>query len=72
MLRKQLEQTKREITETHLARFHLEFQKLNHENQQLRREVAQNKRRTLDERSERYSNRSSFKVKTTTNSVYGD
>lgn len=58
----QLEELKRTTREKYLRNFNDEFDQLNSENQQLRGELMKIKRKGVDDRSERYSNRSSIRV----------
>jgi hypothetical protein len=67
-----LEGTRQKVYKEYLGRFREEFDELNEENQTLRKELDQLASKKREDRSERLSNRSSIKPKSSINSVYGD
>ena len=63
---------KRETYRNYLSRFQEELEELNHENAALRKELHQSALKKKEEKNERTSNRSSFKVRSSVNSMVGD
>ena len=71
-LRKELDKMKQQTYRNYLSKFEEEFHHLNQENQLLRKELNHLSVKKREDKNERLSNRSSMKVRSSINSVFGD